>query len=639
MRLRIAVVLMALLATLLAVPSVRAQSIEDLVLESQTPWVTRGGTFSVRLGPRPPLTTPSSELEYAVSVYPASSSRSAFAQTLTARPRSAPLAVITLGLNELASDESGAVTLDVGVQDPSLPRDRSRVGLRGAGVYPVSVDLRTIGGEVHARLLTHIIFVPEPPSGPKLAVGVVVPLRLPLVLQGDGTDKLRTSDLNALGSLANTLATLPGEGTLLAPNPESLAALARGTRSNERNVIGSLRNVAADRLVVAAPFVVTQAPAADAEARQRSAERGQQVITDVLGKAPAAGVSIVTDPDDDRLAADLPSRLIVADTLLQPAAQRVTPAEPITVRPAAMRTAVPALIADAGLAAHFDNKRSPVLAAHHVLADLATIYFDSPGRFRSVVVNPVDGWRATAELFAPLLAGLESSPILETAGPDRLFKLATERTTPRSRVLVAQPSAPALPAGFRSLRRTIASLQDVMADEPAVGQSFDDRLLIAASALLDTAERRAYVRSLQDAVTEERSKFRLPSGGSLTLTARRGAIPITVRSDAGYDARVLLQVASDRLRFPGGATRTIVLSHQNTTQRFTVQTVGSGNVPLRVLLKSPDGQVVLAQARLTIRSRNASGVGVALSVGALGFLLVWWYRHATQRRRAAAADA
>jgi hypothetical protein len=630
----LAVVLLCLAAVVTASPARAATKIDDLTLESQTPWVGRGGSFSVRLDTPPVQASPASDLEYAISVYPASTSRSAFTQTLTTRPRTAPLAVITIGATEAVTDSTGAVTLDVGVQDPALPRDRTRVGLRGAGVYPVSVDLRTIGADVHARLLTHLIYVPETPTGPRLAVGVIVPLRAPLALRADGTDVLRATDVNALTSVASTLATLPNSGTLLAPSPETLAALARSTRPGDRTALSALQAVGRDHLVVDSPFVPTQSPAATTEGREVSATRGREVITEVMAQAPNAGVTVVTDPNDDRLGTDLPSRLIVSDSLLQPATQRVTTAEPVSVRRANNRNgAVPALIADAGLAAHFDNKGSPVLRAHHLLADLATIYFDSPGRFRSVVVNPTDGWRPNANLLAPLLAGLESSPILEAAAPDRLFALATKRTTPRSRVLNPVPTPPALPANFPTLRRTIDSLRGVMGNESPVAQSFADRLLIAASAKFDSAQRRDYIRGLTTAVTEERHKFQLPSGGSLTITARRSGIPITVRSSAGYDAHVILQIASDRLRFPGGATRSITLTHQNTTQRFTIQTLGSGNVPLRVLLKSPDGRVVLAQSRLTVRSRNASGVGVALSAGALLVLLVWWYRHAAQRRR------
>ena len=90
-----------------------------------------------------------------------------------------------------------------------------------------------------------------------------------------------------------------------------------------------------------------------------------------------------------------------------------------------------------------------------------------------------------------------------------------------------------------------------------------------------------YVARLADAVTAERHKFQLPKGGSLTLTSRRGAIPITVRSSGRATRRgCCLQVASDRLKFPGGDTRTMRLTRHDTTERFTVQSLGSGAFPL-----------------------------------------------------------
>jgi hypothetical protein len=358
------------------------------------------------------------------------------------------------------------------------------------------------------------------------------------------------------------------------------------------------------------------------------------LISAAFGATAFTDLAVVQHAGDDRLAPELPKRLIVPDSVLQPASLRFTTAEPILVRHSNSRATAPALLGDPGLAAHLTNTASPVLAAHHLLADLATIYFDSPGRFRSIVVLPSEKWRVNAAVLGPLIAGLASIPILEAAAPDRLFSLATQKTTPKTRILVNPPTSASLPTNYASLRRTVASLRTVMADAPAPLQSLDDRLLISESTLFDTSERRSYVAGFAKAITDERHKFQLPTGGSLTLTARRGAIPITVRSSAGYPARVLLQVASDRLKFPGGSTRMIRLTRHDTTERFNVQSLGSGAFPLRILLKSPDGKVLLSQSRLTVRSTNASGVGIGLSVGAVLFLLGWWYRHSSRRRRA-----
>jgi hypothetical protein len=49
---------------------------------------------------------------------------------------------------------------------------------------------------------------------------------------------------------------------------------------------------------------------------------------------------------------------------------------------------------------------------------------------------------------------------------------------------------------------------------------------------------------------------------------------------------------------------------------------------------SPDGRLELVRSEVTIRSTAFSGVGVALSVGAGLFLLLWWGRHWRTVRRA-----
>ena len=636
--LRFVVVVMALLALLVPTNPARAATtkapVAALVLQSQTPWVAKGGTFEIRIAPPPAQRDDADELEYAVSVHPSSPTRSAFTSTLTSRPTTAPLAVVTTPVSDAPTDNTGAVTLDVGVQDPTQPRDRTRINLRGAGVYPIAVELRTLDGAVRARLLTHLIFVPEIPTGPKLAVGMFVPVRAPIALQPDGTDLLAPRDLSAITSVARALATLPTAGVLLEPSPETMAALLRQNSGPTREAITALQAIAPTHTVIPSPFIPTEAAATSESERVASRDRGRALISAAFGSATQlSDIAVVDDPADDRLVGETPKRLVVRDTVLQPATLRFTTAEPIVVKRSGSRTTTPALLADPGLALHLHNGASPVLAAHHLLADLATVYFDSPGRFRSIVVLPSKTWRADERVLTPLLAGLASSPILEAATPERLFSLATRKTVPKSRTLLTTPTSSNLPSSFAATRRTIDSLRSVMADAPDALQSFDDRLLIAESTVLTSAQRREYVAGLATAVADERHKFQLPAGGSVTLTARRGGIPITVRSTANYPARVLLEVASDRLKFPGGSTRMMHLTRHDTTERFTVQSLGSGAFPLRILLKSPDGKVLLGQTRLTIRSTNASGVGIGLSIGAGVFLLLWWYRHSLRRRR------
>ena len=76
------------------------------------------------------------------------------------------------------------------------------------------------------------------------------------------------------------------------------------------------------------------------------------------------------------------------------------------------------------------------------------------------------------------------------------------------------------------------------------------------------------------------------------------------------------------------------LARRNTTERFEVVARTSGAFPLRITLESPDGNLVIGRARLTVRSTAASRVSLAVSASALLFLIVWWGRHIVRGRRA-----
>jgi len=77
----------------------------------------------------------------------------------------------------------------------------------------------------------------------------------------------------------------------------------------------------------------------------------------------------------------------------------------------------------------------------------------------------------------------------------------------------------------------------------------------------------------------------------------------------------------------------VVLKHGTTSLIVRVHTRTSGDSSLELQVLSPLGRLQLAHAELTIRSTAISGVAIALTVGAVAFLLVWWFRSASRRRR------
>jgi hypothetical protein len=131
----------------------------------------------------------------------------------------------------------------------------------------------------------------------------------------------------------------------------------------------------------------------------------------------------------------------------------------------------------------------------------------------------------------------------------------------------------------------------------------------------------------------------MPSGRSITLTARQGEIPVTFQNRTGKPVKVVVKVQSDKLEFPRGATQDLELTRLNTTEKFPVVARTSGAFPMRITLESPDGNLEVGRARITVRSTAASGAGLVMAMGAASFLAIWWGRNAMKGRRARALVA
>jgi hypothetical protein len=329
--------------------------------------------------------------------------------------------------------------------------------------------------------------------------------------------------------------------------------------------------------------------------------------------------------------------VVIPEAALEPVSRTTTLTEPfeLEVRSRRMR----AVASDPGLAAHFAGSvEEPVLSAHRLLADLAVLYLDRPGRPRASVVVPPPQWVPEGTFVAAVLSGLASSPILEGSTLSAVFDRVPPATTGRG-PLVRRMAAGTDPVGglpgatIRSLRRRLDAFNTILEPANPLYDRMERTLLAAQSSALRPRQRTAYLDGVRNQVDEEIRGLRMPSDRTITLTAREGELPVTIRHTSGYPVRVVLRLESDSLLFPGGDRRVIELARPNATERFKVRARASGSFPLRVRLESPDGELVLAESRFTVRSTAASGVGIALSAGAALFLLVWWARHVHSRQR------
>jgi hypothetical protein len=170
-------------------------------------------------------------------------------------------------------------------------------------------------------------------------------------------------------------------------------------------------------------------------------------------------------------------------------------------------------------------------------------------------------------------------------------------------------------------------------DDPSVAAGRHALLLS-----LSTSNTRA--EALAQLATIHTNLFSLTSGitttvRTLTLTARRAELPLSFQNDtkrAGIHVRVHLD--SPKLIFPDGPDVLLDLPIGHYTKPIRVEARASGTFTMTVTLESADGSVELGPpTRVTIRSAVFSGIGIALTVGALLFLAGWWGNHFRRSRR------
>jgi hypothetical protein len=601
-------------------------------LVDQTLWIDAGQPLDLRLWVT--IDGPGDLLEVAVTVYPRVTSRTQFNQTVDGRLRTSGLEIKKSSLLELVPGPDGTVTFSF---TPQLSRE---------GVYPVRVELREQeGGPVLDTFTTHLVYLPAPVEGDRLKVAWVVPVHAPPATRPDGSSELDPAVADHLGGLARALEAHSDVPVVLRPTPETLDALASSPREADRATVFALARARRDHQLLADHYVATSLPGLlDAGLDREVAaqlRRGADVANRAFGAPPDSRTWVADEPVDEESVARLHDRhvdrVVVPDAALVPTDLPTTLTQPFELEARSRR--LPAAAADGGLAAHGAGARDPVLAARHLLADLAVIYFDRPGRPGGVVVAPPLRSRLSPAFVEAVLDGLRASPILQGSTLDDIFEgvppaTATAGRRPLVRTLAPPPAPPPriTAGGVRAARRRLEAFATILPADAPVYDRIDRTLLTSQSSELTPRTRAAYLDGVGDQIDAELAMIQIPRDRTITLTARNGEIPVTINSRTGYPVRATLRVESDILEFPEGDAVPLDLARPNTTRVFTVRARSSGSFPLRVRLESPDGSLVLAETRFTVRSTAASGVAVAISVGAASFLLIWWARNLRGRR-------
>jgi hypothetical protein len=612
-------------------------------LASQTSWLApdTDATIGVTLTG----VDPASAVDIVTNVFPAVGSRSEFQRTLSDHIRGPQVrgGVFSTPFASLPVDPSGVSLF-------TLPLTEHPI-LTHTGVYPVRVELREKGGRVLDHFDTHFLFVTSAPESSKLGISLVLPFHAAPAYQSDGSVKLAASAVAQLGAYATSLADPARTAVpiVVHATPETVAALNASPHAPDHQVLAELATAVAPgraQLVGGSWVPVDMSSLLDANLPTEVDAQLRLGTAAMRAGFPIDSGSSTWIADDWLNAATLSAladrgvtRVVIPEPNLAPVTGQVlTPSQPFQLEGRPGRR-VAAVSADTGLTAHFTNSE-PVLNAHQLLADLAVLYLDAPAQRRGVPVLAPRAWAPDPVFLSTVMQGLAASPLLAPMTLDDLFAIPGAVTS-RRRPVVRTPakSDPTEPASFpaatiRDTRRRLDSFRTLLPPTVAVGDDFERALLTGESDDLRSKQRTTQVTDVQKRIAEQLKLIRLPGNRSITMTARKGQVPLTIVNDAAFPVHVQLVLRSDKLKLAGGVqTMDLDLSRKITTVPITVEARTSGTFPLRISLLSPDGQVTLSTSRITIRSTAASGVGIILSVVAAVVVVSWWVRNIRHGRR------
>ena len=521
--------------------------------------------------------------------------------------------------------------------------------LRHPGIYPVTVTLEDAAGNVDTIRTPVVRLGTEDDPLPAPTLDLVVDVAVPPTVEPDGRRELSEAELARLGRLAALLDGSAGPlvgrdpvALTIAARPDTLDALTASADPRASELLNALTSSGDARTALGLPTVGLSAPAlvdADlAEYLPKLVTDGRATLRDRLD----VGIDTTTwDATDgiDAASARLLDRNGFTHVLLDasapagdsPASERSL----IDVGPVDVPEITPldALVVDrATTDALLARSADRVDAGHLELADLLLRGDDDTEAAIRIDDAPSDS------LLLRLLALVSAPDSPVPVRPLRTGPAAGADAGPSDAARIELPGATADLTGITDLVHTASAEVDTFAGLVTAESARADayRLRISTSLATGVADERRHelLQSVDTSVRQAFGSITLAGQTDLNLTSRSGTLPLMIRNTNPFPVQVVLSIRSDRLAFPEGDHFTYDLTEEITRVDIPVKALATGSIPTFVQLATPDGATTLDSRQLNVRSTAISGVGLAISLGALAVLVFWWARTWRRNRRA-----
>lgn len=596
------------------------------------------GSFSVYLR----VTDAPADSDVAVDIYDPIADAAALAASTTTDPTDARATFdpLPLAARATASQQTG-FTISLYARGTPRPPGAWAYRLDEPGVYPLRVRLRDGDDNLLTSLVTYLVRTPaaDQPSVRPARVALVTSIAAEPAPHPADPDSSAVADGFA-GDVARTLrlfAERRGVPASFAVSPETAERLAAD--DDRADLVADLRDELGrpGRDLLGAPYVPLDpapmvAEGLDAELTAQ-ADLGRRTLSAALG-TPGTDTWLVDGAVDvasvDALRAAGAAHLVLPAAALGSGAT----ASPVLLPSA---SGVNAVATEDVFDLTGEPAADPVLAAYQLLGRLAAVGSITPGG--AGVVVRVDPSAASSRELATVLDQLDQpSTYLVAATVSDLFRDVPTTTDPVASLTSAlRNDLGTYPDRLRQAEQLLASYGSMLADPTAAPAEFERPLAQSSDARRPRGEQLAMVDDVRASLQSRFDAITVPERDRVTLGARDARFPLPITSTLDQPVKVVITLeASDRLEFPQDRIEA-TLEDERTMVQIPVRTRATGDTPLRITVRTPDGQVILDESQYTVRSTAVSGVGLLLTAGAGGFLAVWWGRHLWRshgRRRA-----
>lgn len=289
-----------------------------------------------------------------------------------------------------------------------------------------------------------------------------------------------------------------------------------------------------------------------------------------------------------------------------------------------------ALLADARL------REDPVLTAQAVLGELATIWREQPvpddETVRGLALDLFPD--LPAAIWEQMLRRLTGAPFLDPIHAAGLPLDVRPRPLPATLGTTAPEGfTPGYADDLAVMAGRVTAFASIVEDPSSDVDRLRRSMLYAEASQYvgNEGSGRIWIDAVNGVIDRTFSRLKPDTTRRLTFTSRSAKIPLSLGDPGHRVLNVRVELASSRVDFLDGNTRSVRLDRANQVISFKVELKAAGPSNIDVFVIAPNG-AVLSQSVLRLRSTAINPTALVITIGAGLVLVGLWSRRLFRRR-------